>query len=182
MFLNNQEENDHRLIKNIMALAIKARPAKKNAETFASLVRPIYHHAEPIPQLWRVSDCLRQMYGQLEKYTVMAVDILNEQQEPLFVFGREPNEEYLATLKKLRSRYHDYAGVYVGFNESKVESRNPLNGTPDLWWDIEEQIIWSFDKRFMKNLPYYFRAFEKYETDIHLRGKSWIFGTDFMKF
>ncbi len=167
----NTVELDYEIIKNIQPLVIKSRPSKKNARFFPRLVRPAHNHAIQ-PGHGKREASLIGMYRQRQEYSVISTESIKDAQgNELHVFLREENRKYIdSNIKRFRTRYRDEVGVQIGFNESTSELYYPLDQKPDLWWDLESGILWSFDKKFMKNLPEYLEALK--ENDI-LGGIKW---------
>jgi hypothetical protein len=74
-------------------------------------------------------------------------------------FEGEDWNKYLEQLKKMRehklrlkegSRFEK--GAFVSSYDLQI----------DLWWDIKNQVIWSFDRKFMKNISVYLTNSAKY--------------------
>jgi len=64
-------------------------------------------------------------------------------------FNQQDYDEYIGYLKLMR----EDIGVIMlkewsGFTKTKVTTYS----TTDLWWDIENNVMWSFDKSFMSRL------------------------------
>jgi hypothetical protein len=182
MFFNAEYEQEIMIsVKNIQPLAIKARPSKKNAEIFTKLVSPVNNLATG-PEFNKRELCLYNMFQNRQNYLLITIDdIKDEQGNPLYVFLKESDLHFTETLVLLRKKYRDYVGTQIGFNESKPDF-NPLSGgKPDLWWNLNLGILWSFDKKFMKNMKEYLDAYQVFETDCRLRSISWFSETDFVK-
>jgi hypothetical protein len=177
MFFNDNP--DTILARVIQPLSIKERPAKKNAKIFTKLVRPVHNHVNT-PAYGKRELSLRLMYQNRQGYSLISVEsIKDEQGNPLYVFLEESNQHYIETLAILRKKYRHYAGMQIGFNESNPEFFSALDAKPDLWWNLNANIIWSFDKKFMKNMKEYLNAYQEPEDINRLRPIAWFSETDF---
>lgn len=68
----------------------------------------------------------------------------------LHTFGPDEYEEYLAYLLKLREgTLHTKESTWF----DKEHPKRFASLRCDVWWDIDNHVMWTFDKNFMKRLP-----------------------------
>ncbi len=94
---------------------------------------------------------LRLYYGSNALYTPRNVSRLRGvYEEPTSEDQHQLRVQYVENLHKLR------AGEDMNLKErSEFEAARESNeyNTTDFWWDVENDIVWSFNKNFMKKFP-----------------------------
>ena len=155
----------------VQRLTIKQRPNKSTALRFSQVTESDYMGSAEF-EFGAIPMAYRAIASNLQFFRLcILIDFLNEKDQPLCVFTcfeGESWDKYLDQLKKMRD----------GKLRLKEGSRFEKNAYTsqysniDLWWDIRNQVIWSFDRKFMKNISFYLANSAKYISEIQAAERS----------
>ena len=112
---------------------------------------------------------LRALYDKVDNINITVMDSITEITEKgtmlrvLHTFNEQEWNGYKHWLLALRNT--SLSKIYTKERTDFDPSTRSRFGRTDFWWDIQNHVMWSFDKKFMERLPDHLVASWKYMNE-----------------